>query len=211
MQMESKLEKLNQKQLQAFRYIRNCLVHKGRAPSVRDVMKELDYSSPNSAAVVIESLINLGLFRRKRDKRLQLARDLEQEQEGERTVEVPLVGVVPCGTPVISDENIEAKILVSEKLARPPHTYFLLRARGDSMDLAGIGNGDLVLVRQQLTANNGDYVVAFVDGESTIKEFRREKKVILLKPNSSNKIHNPIIVSSELLIQGVVITAISGL
>lgn len=205
------MKKLNEKQLRAFRFIRNCLVHAGKSPSVRDVMNELGYSSPNSAAVIIESLIKFGLLQRREDKKLQLTQDLILDQEGERTIVVPLVGVVPCGTAVMSEENIEARISVSEKLARPPHNYFLLRANGDSMDLAGINDGDLVLVRQQPTAQNGDYIVALVDGESTIKAFRREKDVILLQPKSTNKEHKTIIVTSDFLVQGVVITSISGL
>ena len=135
---------------------------------------------------------------------------MELEQANERTREVPLVGSIPCGSPVVSEENIEAMIPVSEKLARPPHTYFLLRARGDSMNAAGINDGDLVLVQQQSTAKNGDKVVALVDNESTIKEFHRQKDVVLLKPKSTNRSHKPIIVTSDFLIQGVVVTSISG-
>lgn len=204
------MEKLNEKQLRAFRFIRNCLVHAGKSPSVRDVMKELEYSSPNSAVFVIESLIKIGLLQRRKDKKLQLARDLILDQKDERTVEVPLVGLVPCGTAVMSEENIEARIPVSEKLARPPHKYFLLRASGDSMDLAGINDGDLVLVRQQPTAENGENVVALIDGESTIKEFRRERDVVLLKPMSTKSEHKTIIVTSDFLVQGVVVASISG-
>lgn len=202
------METLNEKQLKAFHYIRNCLVHQGRSPTVREVMRELGYSSSNSAAVIIENLIDKGFLKRRKDRRFQIVENIEIEQEGERTAQVPLVGEVPCGAPVLSEENIEARIPVSEKLARPPYNYFLLRARGNSMDLVGIQDGDFVLVRQQSTANNGDYVMALVDGEATIKEFRRDRNVILLKPKSSNKSYKPIIATSDLLIQGVVITAI---
>lgn len=205
------MEMVNKKEFQAFRYIRNCLVHQGRSPSVREVMKELGYSSPNSAAVVIENLIGKGLLRRKSDKKLQLLAEITADHEEEKTVLIPLVGMAPCGVLILSDENIEARIPVSEKLARPPHNYFLLKAIGDSMDLAGIHGGDLVLVRQQPTANNGDCVVALVDGEATIKLFKPDRNVILLKPKSSNKEHKPIIASTELLIQGVVVNSIAGL
>ena len=202
---------LNKKEFQAFRYIRNCLVHQGRSPSVREVMRELGYTSPNSAAVVIENLIEKGLLRRKTDKKLQVLTDITVEHEEEKTVMIPLVGTAPCGTPILSEENVEARIPVSEKLARPPYKYFLLRASGDSMDLAGIHDGDLVLVRQQPTANDGDRVVALVDGEATIKIFKRGSSAILLKPNSSIKEHKPIVASTELLIQGVVVNSITGL
>lgn len=202
------MEMLNKKEFQAFRYIRNCIVHQGRSPSVREVMRALAYTSPNSAAVVIESLIDQGLLRRKPDKKLQLLTDISLDLEEEKTVMIPLVGTAPCGSPILSEENIEARIPVSEKLARPPHNYFLLRASGDSMDNAEINDGDLVLVRQQPTASNGDKVVALVDGESTIKEFQKEKQVILLKPKSTNKSHKPIIATHDLSIQGVVVMTI---
>lgn len=205
------MEKLTKRQLQAFRYIRNALVHEGRSPSVRDVMDKLGYGSPNSAAFVIESLIKIGLLRRRKDKKLQLVKEMESDQANERTRLVPLVGSVPCGSPLLSEENIEAMIPVSEKLARPHYTYFFLRARGDSMNAADINEGDLVLVQQQSTAKNGDKVVALIDNESTIKEFQRQKNVVLLRPKSTNKSHKPIIVTNDFLIQGVVVASIPGL
>ncbi|KAA3656378.1 MAG: repressor LexA [Calditrichaeota bacterium] len=203
-------KKLTEKQYNAFRFIRNSLVHDGKSPSVRELMKKLGYNSPNAAAYIIESLIKLGLIERKEDKKLAIAQDLEPETpSNERTIPVPLLGVVPCGVPVISDENTEAIISVSEKLAKPPHKYFFLRANGNSMNAAGIEDGDLVLIKQQPTAKDGDHVVALVDGESTIKEFRRDKNVVLLNPMSTDESYKPIIVSSDLLIQGVVVTSIS--
>ncbi|MCA9730909.1 MAG: repressor LexA [Deferribacteres bacterium] len=205
-------KKLTEKQYNAFRFIRNSLVHDGKSPSVRELMKKLGYNSPNAAAYVIESLIDLGLIERKEDKKLVIAKDLEPETPfNERTIPVPLLGVVPCGVPVISDENTEAIISVSEKLAKPPHKYFFLRANGNSMNAAGIEDGDLVLIKQQATAKDGDHVVALVDGESTIKEFRRDKNVVLLNPKSTDKSYKPIVVTSDLKVQGIVVTALTGI
>lgn len=200
-------QKLTEKQLHAFRFIKSCLVQKGKSPSVREVMKELHYGSPNSAAYVIESLINLGLLQRREDKRLQLTQDFEREVINERTVPVPLVGSVSCGTPVLAKENINAIIPVSEKLAKPPHRYFLLRAQGDSMNLTGIDDGDLVLIKQQQVANNGDVVVALIDDEATIKKFYTKKGMVILKPNSTNAVHQPIILTKDLQVQGVVVSS----
>lgn len=124
------------------------------------------------------------------------------------TVDVPLVGMVSCGTPLLAEENIEARIPVSTKLAKPPYKYFLLRASGDSMDEAGINNGDLVLVRQQMIAGNGDDVVALIDDEATIKELQISNKAIILKPRSTNKEHQSITLTKDFKIQGVVVTTI---
>jgi repressor LexA len=133
-----------------------------------------------------------------------LRKDLTESEDHARTVEIPLVGSVACGTPILADENIEAHIPVSTGLARPGNKYFLLRAAGDSMDDAGINDGDLVLVRQQASAQNGDKVVALIDDYATVKEFHREKGVVLLKPRSKSKRHKPIVLTGSFLIQGVV-------
>jgi repressor LexA len=115
---------------------------------------------------------------------------------------------VSCGMPIFAEENIEAMIPVSNKLAKPNAKHFLLRASGDSMNKAGINNGDLVLVRQQQTAKNGDWVVALVDDGVTIKELSVSENAVLLKPRSTNKEHGPIILDRDFKVQGVVITVI---
>ena len=125
-----------------------------------------------------------------------------------KTVNVPLVGSVPCGTPVFAEENIEGVFPVSTKLARKPHRYFLLRAIGDSMNQKGIQDGNLVLVRQQQSAENGDRVVALIDEEATIKEFHRTSNAIILRPRSTNKRHHPIILTDDFQVLGVVQTVI---
>jgi repressor LexA len=94
---------------------------------------------------------------------------------------------------------------VSQRIARPGAVYFLLHAVGDSMDEAGINDGDLVLVRQQPVADEGQKIVALIDDEATIKEFRRKKEKVVLAPRSSNPRHRPIILDQEFIIQGVVI------
>ena len=72
------------------------------------------------------------------------------------------------------------------------------------MNMAGINDGDLVLIRQQSTAENGDLVVALIDNEATIKQFLRYKDAVILKPKSSNPIHTPIVLTNNFLVQGVV-------
>ncbi|MDP3722891.1 MAG: transcriptional repressor LexA [Candidatus Omnitrophota bacterium] len=200
--------RLSNKELAALRHIRNGLVHKGRAPSVRELMGALGYKSPRSAALIISRLMDLKLVRRRENGGLQIVRSSENALAGARTVDVPLVGTVACGTPMLAEENIEAALRVSTDVARPPHRYFMLRAKGDSMDQKGIKDQDLVLVRQQVTARNGDWVVALVDGEATIKEFHRTADLILLKPRSSNPAHQPIVLNQDLSIQGVVVRVI---
>ena len=199
---------LSPKEVEAIRHIRNALVHSGQAPSVRQLQRLLGYRSPRSAADILDQLAERNIIRRQPGGKVQLLEHPDGDQQHARTVDVPLVGNVACGTPIFADENIEAKLPVSIRLARPPHRYFILRAVGDSMDAAGINDRDLVLVRQQSEAENGDRVVALIDNEATIKLFRRSSDAVVLAPKSRNKKHHPILLTEDFLIQGVVIATI---
>lgn len=126
----------------------------------------------------------------------------------EHTVNVPLLGMIACGIPIFAEENIEALIPVSVKLAKPGNRYFLLQASGNSMDKKGINDGDLVLIKQQSTAENGQDVVALIDNEATIKEYHNYGDKIILKPRSTYSGHQPIILTSDFRIQGIVVTVI---
>lgn len=102
-------------------------------------------------------------------------------------------------------------IPVSTKLAKPPAQYFLLRAKGDSMDQKGINDGDLLLIRQQASAHDGDIVVALIDDEATVKEFYSAGETVVLKPRSKNKDHQPIVLTKDFQMQGVVVNTIPKL
>lgn len=193
----------------ALTFIRNRIMHGAAAPSVRELASELGFSSPRSAALIIDRLIELGFLKRREDDRaLQLLRMPTEARDRASTVEVPLVGSAPCGAPLLAQENLEAMIPVSTNLVRPGRRYFLLRARGDSMTEAGIQDGALVLVRQQSSADNGDVVVALVDDEATIKELRRSEDAVVLFPRSENPAHKPIILQRDFHVQGVVIATL---
>lgn len=200
-------EVISNRESEAIREIRNSLMQRGRIPSVRELMSSLGYRSPRSAAVIYENLVEKGVLRRKRDGNFQF-KEIEGDSVRAQTVDVPLVGSVSCGTPVLAEENIEAVISVSTKLASPPDKYFLLRAKGDSMDQKGINEGDLLLIRQQTTAENGDIVVALIDEEATVKEFHAAGETVILKPRSRNKQHQPIVLTKDFQVQGVVVTVV---
>ena len=203
---------ISNRELEAIREIRNSLMQRGKIPSVRELMNSLGYRSPRSAAVLYENLVEKGILRRKRDGNFQFVKDVvENDNVRAQTVDVPLVGMVACGAPILAEENVQAEIPVSTKLAQPPYRYFLLRAKGDSMDQKGINDGDLVLVRQQPTAENDDIVVALIDNEATIKEFQAAGETVILKPCSKNKSHQPIVLTKDFQIQGVVVRAIPKL
>lgn len=190
------------KQLEAVRFIRNQLIQTGRAPSVRELQRGLGFKWPRSAALLIETLTKNGLVKRASNGELRVVNDPEEEKNNARTVEVPLVGFIACGAPLTAEENIEAMVPISRSFIQPGQRYFLLRAKGDSMDDAGIHDGECVLVKQQSTAQDGDIVVALIDDEATLKEFHRSGDAVVLKPH--NKKYPPIILRRDFQVQGVV-------
>ena len=200
--------KLNVKELEALRQIRNFVMHQGKVPSVRELMKALGYRSPRSALVFMRKLVNKGFLEQKSKGGFRLLKDITSSESSAQTVNVPLVGSVSCGLPIFAEENIEANIPVSTDLVRGSSKYFFLRACGDSMNKVGINDGDLVLIRQQPTAENGDIVVALIDNEATIKKFLRSQDAVILKPMSSNPIHVPIVLTNNFLVQGIVVLSI---
>lgn len=205
------LFEISDKQLKGLKAIRKHLHDTGKMPSVRQLMRDLAYSSPRSAAVILQELEEIGILKRKDDGALYLAEFNIEESQGtrEQTINIPLLGSVACGLPIFAEENMEAQIPVSIKLIKKGHRYFLLRAKGDSMNEAGINEGDLVLIRQQQTADNGDRVVALIDDEATIKEYHHNGQLVVLKPRSTNHKYQPIILTDDFRIQGVVESVIS--
>ncbi|MBK8302154.1 MAG: hypothetical protein IPK98_01580 [Chloracidobacterium sp.] len=127
---------------------------------------------------------------------------------GEETVFVPVVGHAACGVLSLAEENVEGKIRVSTRLAPARFPHFILKARGKSMDKAGIQSGDLMLIRQQPTAEVNDIVVAYVDGEATVKRFHQEKGLVVLRPESSDESFRPIVLTADLIIQGIFVAVI---
>jgi repressor LexA len=117
---------------------------------------------------------------------------------------IPLVGSAPCGNPLFGEENIEKYVQVDKSKIKPGFNYFILRAYGDSMDLAGIHHGDLVLCRQQLKADTGDLVVALLDDNVTIKAYGKNDGRRVLLPKSTNKSHGLIVPEEGDSVQGIV-------
>lgn len=196
---------LTPKAREALKHIRTAVMRFGKVPSVRELMFSMNYKSPRSTMLLMEELRVNGFLEQKDNGTYRLIKDIESVG---RTVSVPLVGTAACGTPLLAEQNIEALIPVAVSLAKAGSQYFILQAKGDSMDLAGINDGDLVLVLQQFTADNGQTVVALIDDEATIKIFQRAGDIIKLIPKSTNRMHQPIILDQDFQIQGIVVTPI---
>jgi len=198
---------LGVKAREAMGHLRNWLMRYGKMPSVRELMNEMHYKSPRSAMLLLEELENCNFLERKSDGSFRMVKDLDTNSNI-RTVEIPLIGNITCGIPMLAEENIEAIIKVSTSLIKTGNRYFLLRAIGDSMNRAGINTGDLMLIKQQSNAENGDRIVALIDDEATVKEYQHKGNMVALMPRSDNNIHKPIILENNFLIQGIVVATI---
>jgi repressor LexA len=182
----------------------NSYVQNRRQPSLGDLFKIADILGVEAK----ELIDSVGIVSDKKNKDNICQLSGEEDPSYAQTTKIPLLGRVACGNPFFAEENIEAYIPVSNQLIKSSNKYFILKAFGDSMNEAGINDGNFVLIKQQQTAQNGDKVVALIDDDATIKEFNNNGNMIVLKPRSTNKKHQPIILTTDFKIQGVVITVI---
>ncbi len=202
----SKSIKLTQKQEDFFNVLADYIQREKIPPTNREILKMMGLKSPRSIAQYLDVFEEGGYIRRGKGARnIKILKSPYDNNNSNKTVKVPILGYIPCGAPFLAEENIERNIVVSEKIAKPPYKYFMLRAVGDSMNKAGINDGDLVLVRQQMTANNGDMVVALIDDEVTVKQLRLHKNYVTLEPKSTNTDHCPIVLERDFRIQGIVV------
>jgi repressor LexA len=183
--------KLSKRQQQIFEFIKHEVREKGYPPSVREIGEAIGLASSSTVHGHLERLEQKGLIRRNPAKPRAIEILAEEETKGtsgdflQETAYVPIVGKVTAGVPITATENIEEYFPLPRRLVRSA-TVFALRVQGDSMIEAGILDGDLVIVRQQSTAENGEIVVAMTeDGEATVKRFFREKDHIRLQPENS--------------------------
>lgn len=187
----------------------------GKYPSYAQLCKLMGYKSKRSISLLIDSLVKKNHLIKNVDSKIRLTNRISLNESVD-TIEIPLLGDVACGTPIFAEENIEAVFAITTQIAKSNHRYFLLRANGNSMNnppkhKKSINDGDLVLIKSQNYAENGDWVVAIIDNKGTIKEFRRLESHIALLPHSDEEEHKPIIVSDDFRIQGVVVDVFKGL
>jgi repressor LexA len=195
---------LKDREQKILNYMKNEIKEKGYPPTVREICSALGIKSTSTAHKDIANLVKQGYIRKDPSKpRALMVVDPEDANEQIQTtesvksadvVEIPVVGRIAAGTPILADQNIEDSFPVPARFAGNG-TNFMLTVRGESMIEAGIMDGDYILVEQQSTARNGEIVVAMVDGfesEATVKTFYREADHIRLQPENSTM--SPIIV-----------------
>ena len=181
---------------------------KGYPPTVREICSALSIKSTSTVHKDIETLVKYGFIIKDPSKPRALMvvnNDIPEEKEVSplseistvsEVIEVPVVGRIAAGTPILAEQNIEDSFPVPARFLKGGNNY-MLTVRGESMIEAGIMDGDYIIVRQQNTANNGDIVVAMLDGyesEATVKTFYKENGHIRLQPENSSM--SPIIVNN---------------
>lgn len=206
---------LKKKEIALIDIIQNIFQKENRYPSYGELTDLMGYKSKQSISVLVKQLIEKDILTKSASGGIRLKKFLDDSANVE-TVDVPLIGEISCGIPIFAEENIETLLSISTKIAKPTNKYFLLRAIGDSMNKPKcsrdpINEGDLVLVSVQSAAENGDWVVALVNNEATIKEYHKKSDHVILMPRSNNPKNKPIILTEDFRIQGVVKTSFSGL
>ena len=193
--------KITPKQQQILDYIKEEILSKGYPPAVREICKAVHLKSTSSVHAHLETLEKKGYIRRDPTKpRAIEILDDDFNLTRREVVNVPIVGHVAAGEPILATENIENYFPIPVEYM-PNEETFMLKVKGESMINAGICDGDNVLVKQQPTASNGDMVVALVDDSATVKTYYKEDGYYRLQPE--NDTMAPIIVT-DLTILGVV-------
>ncbi len=175
------MAELSKMQRRIYDYIAACIQEQGYAPSVREIGEAVGLKSPSTVHFHLKRLEEAGVIAKGAGKGRAIALT-EQAQRPQPEERIPIVGNVAAGSPILAEECIEDYLTFDT--GGHGEEYFALRVRGESMLNAGILPGDLVVVRRQQTANNGEIVVALLEDEATVKRLsRRNGKTWLLPEN----------------------------
>ena len=189
-------EDLSPRQAEALEFIKEVSLRNGRPPTIREIGDALGISSTNGVRYFLGVLERKGLIERARRVSRGI-RVMKQHSRGrvhrqkviplrERTIEVPLVGRVAAGEPVLAEQNIEDILRLDNSFFHTGDGSFALRVKGDSMVGAGILEGDLVIVKPDVRPETGDIVVAYWEEEATVKRYYRRGKNVVLRPENDD-------------------------
>ena len=173
------------KQQRILEVIREFTLERGYPPSVREIGERVGLSSSSTVQSHLKTLERRGLLKRDPTKpRALVAARAEGELAPIASVTLPVLGRVAAGVPITAAENLEDQFVLPASWV-PRAGGFMLRVKGDSMIDAAILDGDLIVVEPRPTANNGEIVVAMIDGEATVKRFYRESGRVRLQPENA--------------------------
>jgi repressor LexA len=184
------LPSLTTRQKAIYDFLVKTIREKGFAPSIHEIGRQFKIASTNGVSDHLKALERKGYIRRVGKRAIEVVNALGKTVLS-ATREVPILGKVPAGKPLFSEENIEGLLSVPDDMGSGK--LFALQVKGDSMIGAGILNGDKVILKQQGTAENGEIVCAVINGEATLKRFFKKDGVVTLK--AENEQYAPIVVS----------------
>lgn len=203
--MDTPQKPLTERQKEIYDYIRACTEKEKMPPTVREIGDKFGISSTNGVRSILSALIKKGYIRRA--PRLSRGIEILDEatakenasesavQSSENTVEVPIIGRVAAGAPILAVQNIEGTVTVDRDFLASQPNVFALHVKGDSMINAGIFDGDLVFARSQTVAESGEIIIAQVDDEATVKYYQPKPDHIELR--AANPKYQPIIVNPD--------------
>lgn len=179
------------KQSEILTFIRKEIQDKGYPPSVREICNAVGLKSTSTVHGHLERLEKKGFIRRDptKPRAIEILDDYQKRKE---MVNIPVIGKVTAGQPILAVENVEDVFPIPFDFVQTNYQTFILKVQGESMIEAGIFDGDYLIVEQRSTAENGDIVVALIDDGATVKTFYKEDGYIRLQPQNSTM--NPILV-----------------
>ena len=201
-------KELTERQQAIYDFIATVIRGRGAPPTIRDIMDEFEISSTNGVRTTLAALEKKGHIRRhpRLSRGIELVDQVSREPVDLDIREIPLLGRVAAGEPVLATGNVETVLHVDKSMCTATGDLFALRVDGESMKDVGILDGDIVLARHQQTADRGDIVVALIDDEATVKRYSPGPDGIRLLPE--NDAFRPIVVtegSGEFRIAGKVV------
>ena len=175
------MKKIEVKINEVYNFISEYLGNNGFPPSVREICAKLNIKSTATAYYYIEKLMDRGLLEKSPSKNRAIT--LPNKSQSFKTI--PIVGTISAGSPIFAVENLEGYCPIPDQL-NAGGTSFALKVNGDSMVNAGIFNNDIIIVKQQSDAINGQIVVALIDDSATVKRFYKKGDKIILHPENDN-------------------------
>lgn len=187
------MKESSDKQSQIYNFLLEFTKAKGYPPSVREICQAVNLKSTSTVHGHLKRLEKKGLIYRDPTKPRALE-IVELSKEDKELIDIPIIGKVTAGMPILATENIEDMFQIPINYVKHNNDLFILKVTGDSMIDVGILDGDLAIIEQKNTAANGEIVVALIENEATIKRFFKENDFIRLQPE--NKRYEPIIVEN---------------
>lgn len=194
---------ISKKQLEILEYIKNQILDRGFPPSVREICEAVHLKSTSSVHSHLETLEKNGYIHRDptKPRAIEILDDTPFNLARREVVNVPMIGQVAAGQPLLAQESIENYFPIPMEFM-PNKQTFMLKVQGESMVNAGIFDGDMVLVEQMSVASDGEIVVALVEDGATVKRFYKEDGFYRLQPE--NDAMDPIIVTDVTILGKVI-------